>query len=118
MSDIFYSILAGIIQGLTEFLPISSSGHLVLFHDFIGFDFPDNLAFDVVLHLGTLVALLLFFIKDIIKYLGAFWQSLYQWNLKNNKDQLLAWYLLIGTVPAAIVGYFLEDQIESVFRNS
>ncbi|NUM25189.1 MAG: undecaprenyl-diphosphatase UppP [Candidatus Buchananbacteria bacterium] len=116
--DYFYSILAGIIQGLTEFLPVSSSGHLVLFHDFLGFDLPDNVAFDVVLHLGTLVALVLFFFKDILKYLKAFIQSLYQWNLKNNKDQLLAWYLLLGTIPAAVMGYFFESEIETGLRNS
>lgn len=116
--DYFYSILAGIIQGLTEFLPVSSSGHLVLFHDFLGFDFPDDVAFDVVLHLGTLVALVTFFFKDIIRYLKAFFQSFYKWNLRNDKDQLLAWYLLIATIPAGIVGYFFENDIESIFRNS
>src|SRR3989338_9393606 len=115
--DIFYSILAGVIQGLTEFLPISSSGHLVIFHDFLKFDFIDNLAFDVVLHLGTLVALIVFFFADILKYLIAFFESLVAWNLKNNLNQRLAWYLFIATLPAAIVGYFLEDRIEMVFRS-
>ena len=115
--DIFYSILAGIIQGLTEFLPISSSGHLVIVHDFLKFDFIDNLAFDVVLHLGTLVALIVFFFADILKYLIAFFESLVAWNLKNNLNQRLAWYLFIATLPAAIVGYFLEDRIEMVFRS-
>lgn len=65
MSNIVYAIIAGIIQGLTEFLPISSSGHLVLFHDLFGFDFVDDLAFDVVLHAGTLLALILFFWHDV-----------------------------------------------------
>ncbi len=116
--EIFYSILAGIIQGLTEFLPISSSGHLVLFHDFLGFDFIDNLAFDVVLHLGTLVALVLFFYSAIIRYIFAWLQSLVKWDLKNNNNQRLAWYLFLATLPAAIAGYFLEDQIEAIFRNS
>jgi len=116
--DILFSILAGIIQGLTEFLPISSSGHLVLFHDFLNFDFPDNLAFDVVLHLGTLVALFIFFFKEIYFLLLSWFQSFINWNLKDNINQRLAWYLFIATIPAAIVGYFLESQIEMVFRNS
>lgn len=112
------SILAGIIQGLTEFLPISSSGHLVIFHDFFNFEFPDNLAFDVVLHLGTLVSLLIFFAKDVLKYLTSFFQSFVKRDLKNNLDQRLAWYLFLATLPAAIVGYFFEDQIETIFRGS
>lgn len=118
MIDIFYSLIAGIIQGLTEFLPISSSGHLVIFHDLLGFNLIDNLAFDVVLHLGTLVALVLFFWQDILKYLKAFFQSLTNWNLKGNTNQRLAWYILIATLPAAIIGYFLEEQIELVFRTT
>ncbi|MDX9893316.1 MAG: undecaprenyl-diphosphatase UppP [Patescibacteria group bacterium] len=115
--DYFYSIFAGIIQGLTEFLPVSSSGHLVLFHDFLGFDFPDQVAFDVVLHLGTLVALLLFFHRDVIKYLLAFFRSLYQWRLKQDVDQRLAWYLFLATIPAGIFGYWFESEIETIFRS-
>ena len=116
MINYFLAILAGIIQGLAEFLPISSSGHLVLFHDLLNFDLPDNLAFDVVLHLGTLVALVLFFFNDLWKYFTAWLQSLINWNLKNDQNQRLAWYLFLATLPAAIAGYFLEDQIESIFR--
>ena len=116
--DIFYSILAGVIQGLTEFLPVSSSGHLVLFHDFFNFNLPDDLAFDVVLHLGTLVALVLFFYREIIKYVFSWIQSFFKWDLKNNNNQRLAWYLFLATLPAAFVGYFLEEQIETVFRGS
>lgn len=112
----FYSILAGIIQGLTEFLPVSSSGHLVLFHDFFNFNLPDNLAFDVVLHLGTLVALLLFFRLEILKYLLAWFKSFIKPNL-GNTNQLLAWYLFLATIPAAVAGYFLEEQIETIFRS-
>lgn len=118
MTDLLYSVLAGVVQGITEFLPISSSGHLVLFHEFLNFDLPDSLAFDVVLHLGTLVALLVYFFSDVKKYLVAFFRSLIQWDLKNNKDQLLAWYLLVGTFPAAIVGFYFENIIEMYFRNA
>ncbi len=116
--ELIYSILAGVVQGLTEFLPVSSSGHLVLFHDLFKFNLPDDLAFDVVLHLGTLAALVLFFWKDIRRYLEAWLQSLVKWDLKNNIDQRLSWYLLLATIPAAIAGYFLESSIETVFRST
>lgn len=117
MFEIFYSIIAGIIQGLTEFLPISSSGHLVIFHDFFKFNLPDDLAFDVVLHLGTLLALAVFFWVDIWQLALAWIQSLVKWNLKNNNNQRLAWYLFLATLPAAIVGYFLESTIETILRS-
>jgi undecaprenyl-diphosphatase len=113
-----YSILTGLLQGLTEFLPISSSGHLVLFHDILGFNLPDNLTFDVILHLGTLGALLLYFYKDVIKYLTAFFASFTRWKVRTDINQRLAWMLVVGTVPAVIAGYFFEDIIDRVFRNS
>ncbi|HLC89841.1 MAG TPA: undecaprenyl-diphosphatase UppP [Patescibacteria group bacterium] len=116
--EIFYSIIAGVIQGLTEFLPISSSGHLVVLHDFLQFDFIDNLAFDVILHLGTLMALLLFFWQDILKYFLAFWRSFFHWELNSNLEQRLAWYLILANIPAALVGFFWEDLIENVFRQT
>jgi len=113
----FFSIFAGIIQGLTEFLPISSSGHLIFLHEIFGFNFIDNLAFDVVLHLGTMVAVISFFCTDLFKYLRAWLQSLIKPDLKNNKDQLLAWLVLVAALPAGIVGLLAEDQIETFFRN-
>jgi undecaprenyl-diphosphatase len=117
MSDIAYSIIAGIIQGLTEFLPVSSSGHLIFFHAFFGFNFADNLAFDVVMHLGTMAAVLAFFLPELLKYFFAGLQSFRRFDLKGNKDQRLAWGILIASIPAALLGYFLEDQIEFYFRN-
>ncbi len=116
--DIIYSILAGIIQGLTEFLPISSSGHLVIFHELFNFSILSELLFDAVLHLGTLLALLIFFYKDISKYIIAFFQSFAKWQLKEKVEQRLAWWLVVGTIPAAVIGYFLEDVIENFFRQT
>ncbi|MDO8668828.1 MAG: undecaprenyl-diphosphate phosphatase [Candidatus Buchananbacteria bacterium] len=115
--DYLLSIIAGIIQGLTEFLPISSSGHLVLFHDIFGFHFPDELLFDVTLHLGTLLAVVLFFYHDIEKIIRGFFSSLVNWNLKNNYNQRMAWLVLIGTLPAALAGYFFEDFIVNNLRS-
>lgn len=112
-----YSIILGIIQGLTEFLPISSSGHLVLAHDLFNFGFIDNLSFDVALHLGTLLALVLFFWRDIYKYIIAFFQSLGKWDLKNNFGQRMAWFILVGSIPAGIAGFLMENWVETVLRN-
>lgn len=112
-----YSIILGIIQGLTEFLPISSSGHLVMAHDLLNFGFVDNLSFDVALHVGTLLALILFFWRHIYKYIIAFFQSLAKWDLKNNFDQRMAWFLVVGSIPAGIAGFLLESMADTVFRN-
>lgn len=102
--EIIYSIILGAIQGLTEFIPISSSGHLIVLHDFLKFNLESNLAFDVALHTGTLIALLVFFFKDIIHYF--------------TKERNMLWIILIGVVPAAIVGFFLEDIIDTFLRNT
>lgn len=115
--DYLLSIVAGIIQGLTEFLPISSSGHLILFHDIFGFHFPDELLFDVMLHLGTLLAVVIFFYHDIQKIIRGFLSSLVNWNLKNNYNQRIAWLVFIGTLPAALVGYLFEDFITNTLRS-
>lgn len=107
-----YTIILGIIQGLTEFWPISSSAHLVIAHEIFKFEFIDNLGFDVALHWGTLIALLIFFRKDIVNYIIAFFKSFANWDLKNNANQRLAWYILIASLPAFVFGYFWGDKIE------
>ena len=95
--------LAGIIQGLTEFLPVSSTGHLIIFERLFGVSQAEfGLAFDASLHLGTLVAVVIFFWKD---YLSALSQ----------KNQLLG-KLIIGTIPAAAIGFVFENMLESSIR--
>lgn len=106
------AILAGAIQGLTEFIPVSSTAHLLIFHDLIGFNLPDNLSFDAVLHLGTFVALLVFFWRDILGLVRGFFSSLTNWNLKNNAEQRLAWLIAVGSIPAGVIGFAFNDWIE------
>ena len=114
---ILLSLIFGAIQGLTEFLPISSSGHLVIAHDLLRLDFIDNLSFDIALHLGTLLALLLYFYREIFKLILSFFKSFANWNLAQDINQRLAWFLLVGTIPGAVAGYLVEDWAGTVFRN-
>ena len=106
--NIFQALILGLIQGLTEFIPVSSSGHLVLAHHALGV-FDNGLAFDVALHAGTLIALLLYFWKDLWLYLHAIF--------KRSKHTRLAWLLIVATIPAAAIGYLLESKAENQFRS-
>lgn len=113
----FLAILAGAIQGLTEFIPVSSTAHLVIFHNLFGFDLPDNLAFDAILHLGTFFALLAFFWREIWGLIKGFFSSLTNWNLKNDFNQRLAWLIVVGSIPAVMAGFLLNDLIDQYLHN-
>jgi len=110
---IFHAAVFGIIQGLTEFLPISSSAHLALLPWFFGWEDP-GLAFDVALHWGTLLGVLLYFRNDI-KDLIIGWCG----SLRGKREPLnvLSWHIVLATIPAALAGYFLEGKAETVFRS-
>ncbi len=108
----FFAIIAGAIQGLTEFIPVSSSAHLMIFHDLFKFNLPDNLSFDAVLHLGTFTALLAFFWREIWNLIKGFFSSLTNWNLKNDINQRLAWLVIIGSIPAGVIGFAINDFID------
>lgn len=106
--NIIQAIILGIVQGLTEFIPVSSSGHLVFMHHILGV-FDNDLAFDVALHIGTLLALTAVFYKDI-------WE-LFLGLLGKNEKRKLALLLIIATLPAVISGVLLEKAAESTFRS-
>ncbi|MFC1687401.1 undecaprenyl-diphosphate phosphatase [Patescibacteria group bacterium] len=118
MLDIIYSLFFGAIQGITEFFPISSSGHLVLFHEVVPLTLGDSLAFDVALHVGTLGALVLVFRKEITLYSIAFFRSFSKWNVREDVNQRISWFLVLATIPSIIVGLLANDIIESLFRNT
>jgi undecaprenyl-diphosphatase len=112
---ILQAIILGIVQGLTEFLPISSSGHLLLVPWLFNWHFllenPDlNKTFDVALHLGTFVAVVLYFWREIGRLLGAWVRSIARRSLAEPEARL-AWLLIVSTIPAAIVGVLFEDFI-------
>ena len=110
-------IVLGIIQGIAEFLPISSSAHLIIFRDVFGIgSFVKGnmeLTFDIALHLGTLLAILLFFFKDFIDMIKKGFTK----DVKK-KDGKLLWYIVAATIPAAIVGVLFEDIIDEAIRNN
>ena len=114
--SILHAIVLGIVQGLTEFLPISSSGHLILvpellhWNDFAGNE-SLNKAFDVALHLGTLVGACWYFRRDLGRYIAAAWRSIVQRSLTET-DARIAWLLLLSAVPGALVGAALSSTID------
>lgn len=107
--------MLGIVQGLTEFAPVSSSGHLILvpwlFHWPILTNETLNKTFDVALHMGTFAGALAYFWRDILKYLKAWGRSMRRRSI-SDVDERLAWFLVIGTIPGAIVGALFEGVIE------
>jgi undecaprenyl-diphosphatase len=113
------AILLGVVQGLTEFLPVSSSGHLLLGQYFLGLDQDRfGLPFDVALHLGTLVAVVTFFWGDLLRMAGAFVRSLSPGGRDlADPDQRLAYLILASTIPAALIGFFLESFFENTVRS-
>ncbi len=118
--QIWEAILLGIVQGLGEFLPISSSAHLYMFNEWFKMDSP-GLAFDIALHLGTLISLLAFFYKDWIKLTAAFFSSLKkipQQKEKLNEYERLIWLIILGTIPVVIFALAFEDAIENQWRQA
>ncbi|OFW78625.1 MAG: undecaprenyl-diphosphatase UppP [Actinobacteria bacterium RBG_19FT_COMBO_70_19] len=113
--SILQAIVLGITQGITEFAPISSSGHLILvpwLFDWPILNNPDfNKTFDVALHMGTLLGALVFFRRDVVRYLEAWVRSLRARSIAGT-DERLAWALVVGTIPGVVVGALLEDVIQ------
>ena len=107
-------IVLAIVQGLTEFLPISSSGHLILVPRFL--DWPDQgLAFDVAVHVGTLLAVVAYFWRDIVPLKKAFFLSLIE--RRTTPDARLAWAVLLGTIPVGLAGLAFSDFVETSLRS-
>lgn len=114
---IFEAVILGIIQGLTEFLPVSSSGHLILAQWTTGWtgELINNLTFDVGLHVGTLVAVLWYFRRDWLRLGGAAVNVLR--GSAPASEARLAWYIILATIPAAVIGMKYDTVVETVFRD-
>jgi undecaprenyl-diphosphatase len=122
MDTLVAAVVMGIVQGLTEFLPVSSSGHLILVPYLLGDVLPGlrdpfilSLEFSVILHIGTLAALLIYFFRDWVRIVPAFFAAIRDRSLASDPDRRLAVLLAVATVPALILGFLLHD-VEDLIR--
>jgi len=116
VSDLLQAIVLGTIQGLTEFLPISSSAHLRIFPEIFGWGDP-GAAFTAVIQIGTELAVLIYFRKDIWRIASAWLKSLVKPEYRGSLDARMGWYVIIGSLPIVVLGILLKDTIETEFRS-
>ncbi|GGZ46556.1 undecaprenyl-diphosphate phosphatase [Streptomyces bluensis] len=112
----FESLILGLVQGLTEFLPISSSAHLRLTAAFSGWEDP-GAAFTAITQIGTEAAVLIYFRKDIVNIISAWSRSLVNKEMRSDHDAQMGWLVIIGSIPIGLLGVTLKDQIEGPFRD-
>ena len=110
------AIILGFIEGATEFIPVSSTGHLIVVRQLLGINEASGLAFDAVLQLATTLAIVVYFWKDILGLAQTFFGLILKRNI-DGRDKILFWGIVIGTIPAVIFGLLLENQMATAFRN-
>ncbi len=113
--SLIQAVILGIVQGTTEFVPVSSSGHLVLLPYLLGWKQP-SVVFDVLLHAGTLLALLVYFRSEVIQLLNAFLASIKERDIQKDFERKLAWLIIIGTLPAVVMALLFKDFFENLFE--
>src|SRR5690606_32390760 len=113
------AIILGIVQGLTEFLPISSSAHLVIVPYLLNWTLDPNKAFvfDVLVQLGTLVAVIIYFWKDLVAIFRSVLQGLKEKAPFKDTHSRLGWYIILGTIPAGLAGILLKDKVKAAFSS-
>jgi undecaprenyl-diphosphatase len=116
--EIIQAIILGIVQGLTEYIPISSSAHLIIVPWLFKWTDPalTSLSFDVALHLGTLVAVLAFFAKDWVRLIRAWFLSIKERKIGTDPDRRISWFILLGCIPGGIAGVLGESKIDELFH--
>ncbi|MFA6341209.1 MAG: undecaprenyl-diphosphate phosphatase, partial [Candidatus Paceibacterota bacterium] len=114
---IFDSIILGLVQGLAEFIPISSSGHLIIARDLFGWHGSSDLSFDAILQLATGLALVAYFHKDIWRLICSFFHMI-SGKITEKRDRTMILAIILGTIPAVIFGLLLEKYMETTFRSA
>src|SRR3954470_12184603 len=112
----FEAVVLGLVQGLTEFLPISSSAHLRIVGAAFGWDDPGP-AFTAITQIGTELAVLIYFRKDIARIVSAWFRSLFNKEWRGNHDAQMGWLVIVGSIPIGVLGLTLQDAIEGPFRD-
>jgi undecaprenyl-diphosphatase len=115
LNELFRAIIMGIVQGLTEFIPVSSSAHLALVPWLLGWP-PAGFLFDLMLHWGTLLAVFVVFWRDFIDLIGAWFRSIGRRSLADPNARL-AWFIILGSIPAVVLGFLFKDFVEGLFLN-
>ena len=112
------AIILGIIQGLTEFLPVSSTAHLLIGQSLLGIPSDEKIfSFNVIIQLGTVLAMLIFFWKDLLHILQSFFLGIWHRKPFETHDSLVGWLVIVATIPALIVGFLVKDILENMFSN-
>ncbi len=114
--DFIQAVLLGLIQGLTEFLPVSSSAHLRIASELMGIG-DAGAAFTAITQIGTELAVIVFFWRDIIRIIGRWFRSLTGAVPRRDPDALMGWWIILGSIPIIVLGLLFQDQIESTFRS-
>jgi undecaprenyl-diphosphatase len=113
------SIVLGVVEGLTEFLPVSSTGHLTIVEQWLGLPIDDKgvTAFTAIIQVGAIAAVLLFFFTDIVRIVRAWVTGLYRAEVRGSFDYRFAWFVIWGSLPIAVIGFLLRDVISGSLRN-
>lgn len=119
MMSWWQAVIIGIVEGITEFLPISSTAHIGFFTSLFGFSStePSIIAFSAIIQVGAIVAAVLYFWKDIARTVQAFFKGLFDKSARRNFDYRLGWLVIIGSLPIVLVGVFFQETVETVLRN-
>jgi undecaprenyl-diphosphatase len=117
--EIWQAAVLGVVEGITEFLPISSTGHLTISEQLMGLDIKDPAitGYTAVIQMGAIAAALIYFFKDILRLAGAWIRGLFSSSARQESDYRLAWYVIFGSIPVGVVGFLAQDYIKGGLRS-
>jgi undecaprenyl-diphosphatase len=117
--EIWQAVVLGVVEGITEFLPISSTGHLTIAEQLMGLDIKDEAitAYTAVIQMGAIAAAIIYFFKDIVRLVSAWIRGIFSSSVRRESDYRLAWYVIIGSIPVGVVGFLAQDLIKGSLRS-